>query len=93
MAFVGDTVRLRVQFKTFTGQLVSPNDIKLTIYDKQNNRIEEIPITDSDKENIGVYFYDYIIPDDILDYFIFEFGGLQNDKPILARGKVNVKFN
>ena len=93
MAFVGDTVRLRVQFKTFTGQLVSPNDIKLTIYDKQNNQIEEIEITDSDKENIGVYFYDYIIPDDILDYFIFEFGGLHNNKPILSRGKVNVKFN
>ncbi|WP_026675775.1 hypothetical protein [Fictibacillus gelatini] len=88
----GDTVRLKVHFKTFTGQSVDPTDVKLTIYKSDKTKIEEIPITDSNKENVGVYFYDYIVPDEILESFIFEFRGLYNNKPILARDSVQIKF-
>ncbi|WP_366162631.1 hypothetical protein ABXS71_06165 [Bacillus infantis] len=87
----GDTVRLKVHFKTFTGQSVDPTDIKLTIYKSDKSQLEQIAITDSDKEKVGVYFYDYN-PASELNEFIFEFAGSYNNKPILNRGKVEVKF-
>lgn len=89
--YQGDTVRLKVHFKTFTGQLVDPTGIKLTIYKTDKTQIEQIAIADSDKELVGVYFYDYL-PASELNEFIFEFAGSFNNKPILARGKVEVKF-
>ena len=89
--YQGDTVRLKCHFKMFTGQSVDPTDIKLTIYKTDKTKIEEIIITDTNKENVGVYFYDYV-PASELNEFIFEFAGSYNDKPILARGKVEVKF-
>lgn len=89
--YQGDTVRLKVHFKTFTGQLVDPTDIKLTIYKTDKTQIEQIAISDSDKESVGVYFYDYL-PASELNEFIFEFAGSYSNKPILARGKVEVKF-
>ncbi|MBB2482979.1 hypothetical protein H5P36_22720 [Bacillus sp. APMAM] len=88
----GDSVRLRVQFRTFTGQLIDPTDVKLTIYKSDHTQIEQIPLDDSNKENVGVYFYDYV-PAGELNEFIFEFAGSVNNKPILSRGKVEVKFN
>ncbi|MEK4949094.1 hypothetical protein NST12_01730 [Bacillus sp. FSL W8-1127] len=92
MALAGDTIRLKCHFKTFDGQSVEPTDVKLTIYDSNKQQIEQITLTDSDKENIGVYFYDYVLPDDKPE-IIFEFRGLYNEKPILSRGKVKIQFN
>lgn len=89
--YQGDSIRLKVHFKTFTGQSVDPTNIKLTIYKTDKTQIEQIPITDTNKENVGVYFYDYL-PASELNEFIFEFAGSYLNKPILARGKVEVKF-
>ena len=89
--YQGDTVRLKVNFKTFSGQSVDPQNIKLTIYKTDKTQIEQIAITDSNKENVGVYFYDYL-PASELSEFIFEFSGSYSNKPILAREKVEVKF-
>lgn len=90
MAYSGDTVRLKVNFKTFGGDLVNPTGISLTLYDGLVI-LQTIPITAADNETIGVYFYDYVIPDDIPE-LIFEFKGLHNNKPILARDTVQVQF-
>jgi len=92
MAFVGDTVRLQVHFKTFEGVYINPNTISLKIYDNAKNERESLIISDENKLDNGKYFYDYIIPDDISEYFIFEYRGLHNDKPILSRDMVRVKF-
>jgi hypothetical protein len=88
----GDTVRLKCHFKTFDGQLIDPTDVKLTIYDSNNQQIEQISLTDSDKENVGVFYYDYVLPDDKQE-IIFEFRGLYNDNPILKREKVKIQFS
>lgn len=90
MAYSGDTVRLKVNFKTFAGDLVNPTEISLTLYDGLAI-LQTIPITETDNETVGVYFYDYVLPDDIPE-LIFEFRGLHNAKPILARDTVEVKF-
>lgn len=84
MALINDTIRLKVYFKSFEGAAVDPNNITLTIYDNGQQQLETIDIDDTNKLNVGVYFYDYIIPSGEGDIYI-EFSGLVNDKPILTR--------
>ncbi len=94
MAYIGDTVRLKVHFKSFDGDSIDPDDITLIIYNTNKSVIETIPISDENKTATGQYYYDYVVvPDDIQEYFIFEFRGLHNNNPILARDRVNIKFN
>lgn len=88
----GDTIRIKVHFKTFTGDSVDPTEISLKIYDKDKNLIEEIPINDTNKITEGVYFYDYFPAPEMTDYFYFEFIGQHNNLPILARDKVEIRF-
>ncbi|WP_328797233.1 hypothetical protein [Heyndrickxia sporothermodurans] len=85
-------MRLKCHFKTFDGKSVDPVDVKLTIYNSKKEQIEQIPLSDTNKENVGVYFYNYV-PASELNEFIFEFAGSYNSKPILSRGRVEVKFN
>ncbi|WP_066173366.1 hypothetical protein [Bacillus marinisedimentorum] len=92
MPYQGDTVRFKCHFKSFSGQAVDPTDVTLTIYDDTEAQIEQFVLSDSDKESVGVYFYDYVLPDDKPE-IIFEFRGLHNNKPILVRDTVSIKFN
>lgn len=92
MAYSGDTIRLKVHFKTFDGVLIDPSNITLTIYDKDEQQIEQFQLTDSDKEKVGVYFYDYVLPAN-QEIIIFEFAGVYNNKPILIRDEVKISFN
>lgn len=91
MAYLGDTVRLKVHFKSFDGDSIDPDDITLTIYNKDKNQVEQYELNDTNKINVGQYFYDYS-PASELSEFIFEFKGFYNDKPILARDVVKIKF-
>jgi len=87
----GDTVMLKVHFKDFKGNSIDPTEITLTTYDNQENQIESFTLDDTNKENVGVYFYEYTLPDDKQEV-IFEFRGLHYQKPILVRDKVEIKF-
>ncbi|GGJ77105.1 hypothetical protein GGR02_003019 [Anoxybacillus voinovskiensis] len=91
MALAGDTVRLRCHFRSFDGQNIDPADVKLRIYDTQKQLIEEFILDDSQKENVGIFYFDYILPDDKQE-IIFEFRGLYDGKPILTRGQVKIKY-
>lgn len=91
MAYVGDTVRLKCHFRTFNGNSVEPTNVTLTIYDDQKQIIENINLDDTNKLDVGVYFYDYVIPDGNSD-LVYEFAGTYNNKPILARGEIKVKW-
>lgn len=92
MALVGDSVRLLVQFKTCEGVSIEPQAITLTIYDNAQVEVITIPEDELVREGIGKYYYDFIVPDELIEYFIFEYAGLHNNKPILSRGKVNISF-
>jgi len=85
--FTKDTIRLVVQFRDFNCNVVHPKDITLTIYNMDETLLETISsgIT-LDGDN---YYYDYVTND---SDFIFEFKGVYNDKPILARKYQKVKF-
>ena len=89
--YQGDTVRLKVNFKAFTGQAVNPVNPTLTIYNSQKEQIEQFILDDTNNESLGVYFYDYT-PASELNEFIFEFAGSYNSKPILVRDSVQVTF-
>lgn len=91
MAFIGDTVRLKVKFKDFSGQAIDPTNITLTIYDSNEQQIEQFILDGTNKENVGVYFYDYQTPFWEGD-LVFEFSGLYNNKSILCREKIKRYF-
>lgn len=83
-----DTVRLVVEFKDFKGNTIFPNDVKLKIYDTQHKLIETI--TEGIIKQNNQYYYDYTATD---SDFIFEFSGFYNDKIVLSRQLVKVKFS
>ena len=92
MIYQGDTVRLKINFRNFSGVNVDPTEIKLTIYDMYKNQMEQFILDDANKENVGVYFYDYT-PATELSEFIFEFSGLYNGNPTVVRDSLQIKFN
>lgn len=93
MAIVGDSVRLIVRFRTFNGNPVDPTNVKLRILDGDTyEEIESFTVTDGSKTDIGVYKVDYVVPEGDSEKVIYEFSGVYNDKPILARGSFNRAF-
>ena len=92
MIYQGDTVRLKVNFRNFSGINVDPTETKLTIYDMYKNQMEQFILDDANKENVGVYFYDYTPATELSD-FIFEFSGLYNNHPTVVRDSLKIKFN
>jgi len=92
MIYQGDTVRLKVNFKSFTGVNVDPTETKLIVYDTNEVQMEQFILDDTNKEDVGVYFYDYT-PATELSEFIFEFSGLYNGNPTVVRDSLQIKFN
>lgn len=84
--YTHDTIRLIVEFKDFNGNAITPTDIKLTIYDV-NEEIVEVIEQDINKDD-NRYYYDYVAQND----FIFEFSGIYDNKPVLARKLQKTKF-
>ncbi len=82
-----DTVRLIVEFKDFNGNTIVPENVSLKIYDTKQNLIETV--TDNIVHDSTKYYYDYTATD---SDFIFEFSGFYNNKTVLSRQLVTVKF-
>lgn len=93
MALIGDSVRLIVKFRTFDGSPVDPTNVNLRILDGDTyEEIESIVITDENKTDVGVYEYDYVVPDGESTTLVYEYSGTYNDKPILSRGSFRRVF-
>ncbi|UUV26381.1 MULTISPECIES: hypothetical protein [Lysinibacillus] len=101
VAYIGDTVRLKVNFKTFDGTTIEPEDVKLKIYKPtfQNSYelISTISLSSNNKtENEGEYLYDYTIPQNLINFetnfLIYEFSGMYNNNSTLARSKIDIRF-
>ena len=92
MALIGDSIKLKVHFKDFDGQYVDPTDIKFKIYNQQKEQIgTNVDITYENRESVGVYTYNYQIPN-TEDCLIFEFSGNNSGVPILIRKSLNITF-
>ena len=93
MAFIGDTVRLIVRFKTYSGSPVDPTDVKLKVLDGEDySNLLSINVPEENKTDIGVYEYDYTIPSLTSDRLIYEYSGIYDGKPILTRGSFSISF-
>lgn len=96
LAYTGDTVTLKVAFKTYNDVAIEPTDVKVKIYKQtstSNELISTISLSEADRQGIGQYEYLYTIPS-ITDskYLVYEFSGMYNGQITLARGKFNVRF-
>ncbi len=89
MPLIGNTVRLKAEFKDFNGEYVSPENVILRIYDVYKKQVgEDIPVSPS---GVGKYQYDYVIPD-IAGTLYFEFVGTIGGLPILGRATIDKKW-
>lgn len=86
---IGNTVRLKAEFKDFNGEHVSPENVILRIYDRHKKQVgEDIPVSPSD---VGKYLYDYVIPD-VFGTLYFEFVGTIGGLPVLGRATIDKKW-
>ena len=87
MPLIGDTIRLKGEFKDFNGELTDIENPKVVVYDSKRK-----VILDAEPERIeeGKYQYDLIVPDyneagKQNELLVFEFSGELDGKPIVGR--------
>ena len=87
MPYIGDTIRLKGEFKDFDGELTDVENPKVVVYDSKRK-----VILDAEPERVekGKYQYDLIVPDykeagKQNEPLVFEFSGSLEDKPIVGR--------
>lgn len=85
MYFTGDTIRLKVNFNDFDDTAFDPEDVVLTIYDRNETVISTYQKSSLIHSSSGVYMYDYVTPTKPNE-FIYEFIGYQGEKPMTRRG-------
>jgi hypothetical protein len=87
MPLIGDTIRLKAEFKDFKGKLTDIDVPKVVVYDNKRNVIEEaIP----NKAGTGSYYYDLVVPDypeagKRDEPLVFEFSGEIGGQPVIGR--------
>ena len=88
MPLIGDTVRLKAEFKDFNGELTDIENPKVVVYDSKRK-----VILDAEPERIeeGKYQYDYVIPD-VIGPLYFEFVGTIGGLPILGRATIDRRW-
>lgn len=92
MAFkIGDTIRLKAEFKKFKGEYEDPTSIDLTIHDiKSKEQIgDTISICAEHKVSTGIYQYDYTIPDRPRDIYA-KFKGVLEGKDIVNTVDIDI---
>ena len=87
MALIGNTVRLKVTFKTSDGTPKDPTSVQLKVYDDDRRTIEDIDLDSDYRESIGTYFYDYTIPRGE-GYIAVEFTGKIDGKDVTERVQI-----
>lgn len=100
LAYTGDTVTLKVNFKTYEDVAIEPTDVKVKIYQPTSTTdfelISTISLDPSSKTGIGEYQYTYTIPENIhnssFNFLVYEFSGMYNGQATLVRGKFSIRF-
>ena len=101
MPLIGDTIRLKGEFRDYDKNLVDIDNPKVIIYGAAGQKIHEVtPV----KQGTGIYYYDYTVPgpDEVPwrgnvggpDEIDYEFSGELAGKPILSRASfVRIRWN
>lgn len=88
---IGDTIRLKAEFKTFAGIYEDPTSIDLTIHDiKSKEQIgDTVTIGVEHKVSTGIYQYDYEVPDRPRDIYV-KFTGVLEGKNIVNTVDIDI---
>ena len=87
MPLIGDTIRLKAEFRNFNGELIDIENPKVVVYD--SNR-EVILAAEPERVGEGKYQYDLIVPDykeagKQKEPLVFEFSGEIGGQPVVGR--------
>lgn len=100
--FTGDTIRVKVTFRDWAvppavGAATDPDEVSVTIYTSDLATLATIENGNARivNEAVGVYYYDWVLPQTDGTYFI-EFKGTYSDagtqEPCIIRKAVKAKF-
>lgn len=90
---MGNTLRIIARFRDFDNKLTDPQLVKFILYDHRYNKIEEHVLSDANRIEKGIYFYDYVINNDNKSRtYYYEFYGEIGGKPSLNRGSFRARF-
>lgn len=93
MAIVGDTIRLKAKFYTWTGVVADPENIKLRIFNSYRKQLgEDIQIGHEHRVGAGTYQYEYTPTGQEGSILFFEFSGTLEGMPITNRSKVPIEW-
>lgn len=90
MPIAESSVKLRAEFKTYSGSLADPTNVELRIYDHNRKLLETIPLTTENWVSVGVYEYEYTLPDYPSIYY--EFTGILEGSRTVGRGEIKIKW-
>lgn len=93
MALIGNTVRVRAEFRGWDKALADPTDLALKFYARRRTQLGTAVAAGSlTKVSAGIYYYDYTIPDTASPEIIYEFSGTLQGMPIVGRGEIPVRW-
>lgn len=87
MAIIGDTIKLQAEFYNWNGELASPENVILKIYNMRKQQIGENIIPSL--VQTGKYEYDFTIPSLSGNMFYYEFSGVLEGTPIVSRKQID----
>lgn len=85
----GNTVRLTAVFKDWGGDAVDPDMVKVVIYNREWQKIDEVPLGVANRLQVGEYFYDYVAAQ--IGTIYVEWYGMIGATPSLHRSALTVK--
>jgi hypothetical protein len=88
----GNTVYLECTFKDLNGTKVNPDNVKVIFYDYRYVVIDEFLLDENNRSETGVYFFNYVTPNDDEKRIIYEWQGIVNGFPSLKRGSFRTVF-
>lgn len=91
-AIVGDTIRIPVTFYDLDVALADPTTVTVSFYDINKVQIGAAATLDAgNKDSVGVYHYDYTVPDGHSKIY-YEFTGIMDTLPNIERGEIRVTW-
>jgi hypothetical protein len=91
-ALSGSTVRAVNVFYNFEGNPMDPDLVKVRIYDRKYKMEQEFILSDGNKLQTGVYFFDYVTPTEPSQTKIIEFYGEISGNPSIERDTIYTTF-
>jgi len=86
----GDTSKYIAKLKNFAGVLADPVSVTFNVYNHTTRSI--ITTGAATKESTGVYYYYYTAPTDLTGCVVFEFVGVLDGYPIIARDLLIIEW-